>query len=88
MWNNPDEDAEKRRLTRSLNKETQGMKTFESMEIPENLTEALMEAENEDNKENRENRQIDMSQTCFSFSNFRDEVREKYMDFVKSKGAK
>ena len=82
MWEDPKEEKTKKRLTRSLDKTTQ--KTFDTMEIPENLTEQMMNEEEESNKENDE--KCDMTQACFSFSNFRDEIREKYMDFVLAQG--
>ena len=83
MWEDPKEEKTKKRLTRSLDKTTQNQATFDTMEIPENLTEQMMNEE-ESNKENDE--KCDMTQACFSFSNFRDEIREKYMDFVLAQG--
>ena len=83
MWEDPRESKSKKRLTRSLDKTTQNQATFDSMEIPENLTEQMMNEEG-NNKENDD--KCDMTQACFSFSNFRDEIREKYMDFVLAQG--
>ena len=83
MWEDPKEEKTKKRLTRSLDKtQQQNNPTFaDSMDIPDNLTEQLIEEEKENQKVNN-----NMTQACFSFSNFRDEVREKYINFVKSVG--
>ena len=82
MWEDPKEEKTKKRLTRSLDKtQQQSNPTFaDSMDIPDNLTEQLIEEEKENQKVSN------MTQACFSFSNFRDEVREKYINFVQSVG--
>jgi hypothetical protein len=53
------------------------------MDLPENLTEAMLEAENHNDKEN----QFDMSKIRFMMSSLGEEIKNKFTIFVVAKGA-
>ena len=85
MWLDPSEEEDRQKLAEKLGTDSQqNQPTFDSMEMPENLTE-LINAESKDDAENKENGQ---KIPCFTFSNFVDDSKDKMIDFLESQGAK